>query len=102
MHAHTRTVTHTRTRTHSHSPHTHTHTPSPTGPSSNLLAPSFGGGPNGSWSYLTGVSVTYTAALVRMLELADMIGYDAETVHALKQRRDLNMKGRGRLYLYVL
>ena len=46
--------------------------------------------------------MTYTAALVRMLELADMIGYDAETVHALKQRRDLNMKGRGRLYLYVL
>ena len=41
-------------------------------------------------------------AVQRMLELADMIGYDAETVHALKQRRDLNMKGRGRLYLYVL
>ena len=54
-----------------------------TGPSSNLLAPSFGGWPldNGkhAWSYLTGVSVTYTAALNRMIECEKLIG-NAERV----------------------
>ena len=42
------------------------------GVASNLLAPSFGAWllPNGqqAWSYLTGVSVTYSAALIRAAE----------------------------------
>jgi len=66
-----------------------------TGPSSNLLAPSFGGGPNGTWSYLSGVSVTYTAALNKMIELARLVpevvepGLLAQLIH----RRDLNLAG---------
>ena len=47
------------------------------GPSSNLLAPSFGGWalPNGrhAWSWMTGVSVTYSAALARMVELCKLV-----------------------------
>jgi len=61
-----------------------------TGPSSNLLAPSFGGGPNGTWSYLSGVHVTYAAALDRMIELAKMAGHpmlsELEHRHALVQQ----------------
>ena len=33
-----------------------------TGVGSNLLAPSFGGGPNGTMAFMSGISVTYTAA----------------------------------------
>ena len=62
-----------------------------TGPGSNLLAPSFGGGPNGSWSYLSGVSVTYTAALNRLIELARMVGHPR--LATLIHRRDLNLLG---------
>eukprot|EP01047_Picozoa_sp_COSAG01_P002286 COSAG01_NODE_60_length_29981_cov_23.262533_11_plen_298_part_00 len=47
------------------------------GPSSNLLAPSFGGWTldNGrhAWSYMTGTSVTYGAALLRAIECAKML-----------------------------
>lgn len=62
-----------------------------TGPGSNLLAPSFGGGPNGSWSYLSGVSVTYTAALNRLIELARLVGHPM--LQTLIHRRDLNLAG---------
>ncbi len=65
-----------------------------TGPSSNLLAPSFGGGPNGTWSYLSGVSVTYTAALDRMIELAKMVPeLSAVWLSELTNRRNLNFEG---------
>lgn len=64
-----------------------------TGPSSNLLAPSFGGGPNGTWSYHSGVSVTYTAALNRMIELASMEPSFSAWVPELTRRRDLNLVG---------
>ena len=47
------------------------------GPSSNLLAPSFGGWPldNGkhAWSYMTGVAVTYAAGLIRAIECAKLV-----------------------------
>jgi hypothetical protein len=47
------------------------------GPSSNLLAPSFGGWPldNGrhAWSWMTGIPVTYAAALIRAIECAKML-----------------------------
>jgi hypothetical protein len=62
-----------------------------TGPGSNLLAPSFGGGPNGSWSYLSGVSVTYTAALNRLIELARLVSHPM--LPTLIHRRDLNLAG---------
>lgn len=62
-----------------------------TGPGSNLLAPSFGGGPNGSWSYLSGVSVTYTAALNRLIELARLVAHPM--LQTLIHRRDLNLVG---------
>ena len=58
-----------------------------TGPSSNLLAPSFGGGPNGSWSWLSGVHVTYVAALDRMVELAKMARHPM--LAELELRREL-------------
>ena len=64
-----------------------------TGPSSNLLAPSFGGGPNGSQAWLTGVSVTYTAALDRMIQLAALIGSPRALVVDLERRRSLNLQG---------
>lgn len=62
-----------------------------TGPGSNLLAPSFGGGPNGTRSHLSGVSVTYTAALNRLIELAKMMGHPM--LATLTHRRDLNLLG---------
>jgi hypothetical protein len=47
------------------------------GPSSNLLAPSFGGWQldNGrhAWSYMTGVAVTYAAGLIRAIECAKLV-----------------------------
>jgi len=58
---------------------------------SNLLAPSFGAGPNGSWSYLSGVSVTYTAALNRLIALAKMIHHPSLGI--LTRRREFNLRG---------
>jgi hypothetical protein len=72
-----------------------------TGPSSNLLAPSFGGWPldNGkhAWSYLTGVSVTYTAALNRLIECEKLMG-NAHLVALYTARRDLNLRGLAQLF----
>ena len=67
-----------------------------TGVGSNLLAPSFGGGPNGSLAHLTGVSVTYTAALDRMIQCAALLGDSpatATTIAELRWRRELNLRG---------
>lgn len=76
------------------------------GPSSNLLAPSFGGWKldNGrhAWSYMTGISVTYSAALIRLIELCKMATAAGKTPAATKagtlellfeQRLALNRKG---------
>jgi hypothetical protein len=54
------------------------------GPSSNLLAPSFGGWTldNGrhAWSYMTGISITYSGALKKLIELTKMVpGFETET-----------------------
>eukprot|EP00052_Salpingoeca_macrocollata_P027203 m.257348 g.257348 ORF g.257348 m.257348 type:complete len:740 (-) comp22707_c0_seq3:50-2269(-) len=66
------------------------------GPSSNLLAPSFGGWAQDTgkhaWSYMTGVSVTYTAALNRMIECALLVGNKA-LVQLFTARRDFNLRG---------
>jgi hypothetical protein len=66
------------------------------GPSSNLLAPSFGGWtlPNGrhAWSYMTGISITYSAALLRMIECAKLVG-DEFLVSQFTQRLQLNAAG---------
>ena len=52
------------------------------GPACNLLAPSYGGvkQPDGSFGkgYLTGVSITYLAALDRMVELYKLVGDKAK------------------------
>jgi len=66
-----------------------------TGPSTNLLAPSFGGGPNATRAYLAGVSITYTAALDRMIELTDLVD-DRATKEVLQQRRQQTVEGLGR------
>jgi hypothetical protein len=62
------------------------------GPASNLLAPSFGGikQPDGSVGkgYLSGLSITYLAALDRMVELYRMTG-DAEKVEAYGRRQNI-------------
>jgi len=66
------------------------------GPSSNLLAPSFGGWTldNGrhAWSYMTGISVTYSGALKKLIELCKLVG---DTVHEAlySARLALNLKG---------
>ncbi len=65
------------------------------GPASNLLAPSYGGVrlPNGTFGkgYLAGLSVTYVAALDRMIELCELTGDDAKrTVY--ERRRRLTLK----------
>ena len=66
------------------------------GPSSNLLAPSFGAWklPNGraAWSYLTGLSITYTAALNRFIEISKIVN-DTKLEQVFTVRRDLNLKG---------
>lgn len=66
------------------------------GPSSNLLAPSFGGWQleNGrhAWSYMTGISVTYSAALMKLVELCKMAG-DAALESLYAARLALNIKG---------
>ena len=72
-----------------------------TGPSSNLLAPSFGGWTldNGrhAWSYMAGISVTYTAALNRLIEVETMLG-NAALATLYTQRRNLNLQGLHELY----
>ena len=60
------------------------------------LAPSFGAWrlDNGkhAWSHLTGLSVTYVAALDRIVELHKMKG-DAAEVEMYSQRRQLTLEG---------
>eukprot|EP00039_Didymoeca_costata_P016898 m.307959 g.307959 ORF g.307959 m.307959 type:complete len:943 (-) comp16467_c0_seq2:162-2990(-) len=67
-----------------------------TGPSSNLLAPSFGGAEEGSgfggWAYLTGVSVTYTAALSRMYECAMLVG-NTSIAAIIQARKTMTLDG---------
>eukprot|EP00750_Incisomonas_marina_P009196 INCI15842.4.p1 GENE.INCI15842.4~~INCI15842.4.p1 ORF type:complete len:1009 (+),score=144.97 INCI15842.4:571-3597(+) len=65
-----------------------------TGPSTNLLAPSFGGGPNGTRAYLAGVSITYAAALNRLIELATLVD-DSVALNMFVERRDATMAGLG-------
>ena len=59
------------------------------GPAANLLAPSYGGvkQPDGTFGkgYLAGLSITYTAALDRMVELFKMVGDNEKLV--IYQRR---------------
>jgi len=71
-----------------------------TGPSSNLLAPSFGGGARGNgtfggWAALTGLSVTYAAALERMVECARLVSGAGGGAYVARweQRRALTIKG---------
>ena len=65
------------------------------GVASNLLAPSFGAWKldNGraAWSYLTGISVTYSAALDRVIELHRLVSSSAVDMFA--QRRELTLRG---------
>lgn len=66
------------------------------GPAGNLLAPSFAGWkkPDGTYdkAYLTGLSVTYIAALNRLIELETLAGHTAEA-GLWKQRRDTARQG---------
>ena len=66
------------------------------GPSSNLLAPSFGGWTldNGvhAWSWMTGISVTYAAALLRLIEVCNLVG-DAKHAALYTQRLELTRRG---------
>jgi hypothetical protein len=65
------------------------------GPASNLLAPSYGGvkQPDGSFGkgYLAGLSITYLAALDRMVELTKMTGDGAKQAE-YERRRDLTRR----------
>jgi hypothetical protein len=66
------------------------------GPAGNLLAPSFAGWkkPDGTYgkAYLTGLSITYIAALDRLIELEKLAGRASQAaVHT--QRRDAARKG---------
>ncbi|MBI4662569.1 MAG: hypothetical protein HY735_27460 [Verrucomicrobia bacterium] len=66
------------------------------GPAGNLLAPSYAGWkkPDGTYgpAYLAGLSVTYIAALDRLIELAKLAG-DSQKAKLYKQRRDDAKKG---------
>ncbi|HZZ44259.1 MAG TPA: hypothetical protein VFE58_15095 [Tepidisphaeraceae bacterium] len=66
------------------------------GPAGNLLAPSFAGykKPDGTFgkSYLTGLSVTYIAALDRMIELEKFMGHN-DTAADYQHRRDTARAG---------
>ena len=66
------------------------------GPAGNLLAPSYAGWqkPDGTYgqAYLTGLSVTYIAALDRLIELEKLAGR-ADQVKLQTQRRDAARKG---------
>lgn len=71
------------------------------GPAANLLAPSYAGwkcsdGTYGQ-SYLTGISITYIAALDRLIELEKLSG-DNQKVALYSKRRELARKG---LYLLM-
>jgi hypothetical protein len=70
------------------------------GPAGNLLAPSFAGWkkPDGTYgkAYLTGLSITYIAALDRLIELEKLAGRN-EQVKLHAQRRDDARKGLARL-----
>jgi hypothetical protein len=65
------------------------------GPASNLLAPSYGGvrQPDGSFGrgYLAGLSITYLAALDRMVELFRMTGDEAKRAK-YEHRRDITRR----------
>ena len=66
------------------------------GPAGNLLAPSFAGWkkPDGSYdkAYLAGLSVTYIAALDRLIEV-ELLAGNAERAKLYAERRDLARKG---------
>jgi hypothetical protein len=66
------------------------------GPSSNLLAPSFGSWKldNGrhAWSWMTGLSVTYAAALARLVELCRLVR-EASLEKLFAQRLELTRRG---------
>ena len=66
------------------------------GPAGNLLAPSYAGWkkPDGTYekAYLTGLSITYIAALDRLIELEKLAG-NPENVNLYTTRRDLARKG---------
>ena len=66
------------------------------GPAGNLLAPSYAGckKPDGTFdkAYLAGLSITYIAALDRLIELEKLAGED-EQVERYTRRRDLARKG---------
>ena len=70
------------------------------GPAGNLLAPSFAGWkqPDGTYrkAYLAGLSVTYIAALDRLIEIEKLAGR-AEQAALWKQRRDDARKGLAQL-----
>jgi tetratricopeptide (TPR) repeat protein len=66
------------------------------GPAANLLAPSYAGWhrPDGTYgkAYLSGLSITYIAALDRLIELEKLAGASAK-VKLYTKRRDLARKG---------
>jgi len=66
------------------------------GPAGNLLAPSYAGWkhPDGSYgmAYLTGLSITYIAALDRLIELEKLVG-DVQKAELYSERRWLAWKG---------
>ena len=66
------------------------------GPAANLLAPSYAGWkkPDGTYdkAYLAGLSITYIAALDRLIELEKLAG-SAENVKLYRERRDATRKG---------
>ncbi len=70
------------------------------GPAGNLMAPSYAGyrKPDGTYdkAYLAGLSVTYIAALDRVIELEKMAG-NSEKAALYSQRRELARKGLPRL-----
>ncbi len=66
------------------------------GPAGNLLAPSYAGWkrPDGTYdkAYLAGLSITYIAALDRLIELEKLAGYKDKVV-LYSERRDLARRG---------
>ena len=70
------------------------------GPAGNLLAPSYAGWkrPDGTYdkAYLTGLSVTYIAALDRLIELEKLAG-NADKIALYTERRNLARDGLGQL-----
>lgn len=66
------------------------------GPAANLLAPSYAGWPrpDGTFdrAYLTGLSITYIAALDRLIEVEKLSGHRAEAA-LYSERRDLAHRG---------